>query len=143
MTILDANILLYAYNAGAPQQRAASKWLAKLLDGGEPIGLPWVTSWAFIRISTNSRIWANPLPAPDAFSIIGEWLAQPGVVTPGPGAQHAVILEKLVQDHGATGPMVTDALLAALAIEYGAVLASTDQDFRRFTNLRWVNPLQS
>jgi uncharacterized protein len=141
MTLLDANVLLYAYNADAPQQPLATRWLAKLLESGETIALPWVTVWAFIRISTNSRIWANPQPAREAFAIVGEWLAQPGVVSIEPGPRHTEILEKLVSDHGAIGPMVTDAVLAALAIEHGARLASTDQHFRRFPDLRWLNPL--
>jgi toxin-antitoxin system PIN domain toxin len=141
MTILDANLLLYAYNADAPQQPMAAQWLGKLLASGEMVALPWATIWAFIRISTNSRIWSNPRPASEAFAIVREWLAQPGVIPLQPGPLHAEILEKLVTDHGATGPMVTDAVLAALAMEHGALLASTDQDFRRFPDLRWLNPL--
>jgi uncharacterized protein len=143
MTIIDANLLLYAYNADAPQQPMAAQWLAELLASGEMIALPWVTIWAFIRIGTNSRIWPNPRPAREAFAIVGEWLAQPGVVPLQPGPLHAEILEKLIVDHGATGAMITDAVLAALAMEYGARLASTDQDFRRFPELRWLNPLDN
>jgi toxin-antitoxin system PIN domain toxin len=143
MTIIDANLLLYAYNADAPQQRTAAEWLAKLLRSGETIGLPWMIIWVFIRICTNSRIWANPRPAGEAFAIVGEWLAQPGVVPLHPGPLHAQILEGLVTKHGATGPLLTDAVLAALVMEYGALLASTDQDFRRFPDLRWLNPLSA
>jgi len=143
MTILDANLLLYAYNADAPQQRTAAEWLTKLLKSGELIALPWVTVWAFVRISTNSRIWANPRSAEEAFDIVGEWLAQPGVVLLQPGPLHAEILKRLVIDYSATGPLVTDAVLAALAMEHGALLASTDQDFRRFPDLRWLNPLSN
>lgn len=143
MTVIDANLLLYAYNADAPQQRTAAKWLTNLLASGETIGLPWVTTWAFIRISTNSRIWPNPRTAGEAFTIVKEWLAQPGVVALQPGPLHAEILERLVNDCGAVGPLVPDAVLAALTIEYGAQLASTDRDFRRFPDLRWVNPLSS
>jgi uncharacterized protein len=138
VTIIDANLLLHA---DAPQQRMAAKWLGKLLKSGEVVGVPWVTVWAFIRISTNSRIWANPLPSTEAFAIVGEWLAQPGVIPLHPGPLHAEILERLVGDCGAIRPLVTDAVLAALAMEHGALLASTDQDFRRFPELRWVNPL--
>lgn len=143
MTILDANLLLYAYNSNAPQQGMAAEWLRELLESRETVGLPWVTIWAFIRISTNSRIWPNPRPAKDAFAIVGEWLAQPGVIALHPGPRHAEILEKLVSEHGAIGPLVTDAVLAALAIEYGASLASTDHSFRRFPELRWLNPLNA
>src|ERR1035438_5342683 len=111
MTIIDANLLLYAYNADAPQQKASAQWLQELLKSGGVIGLPWVTLWAFIRISTNSRIWANPKSAKEAFSIVGEWLRQPGVVPLHPGPLHVEILDKLVNDHGATGPLVRARLL--------------------------------
>jgi len=140
VTILDANLLLYAYNADAPQQSVAARWLAELLESDEAIALPWVTVWAFIRIATNSRIWPNPLSAKQAFAIIEEWIAQPGVVVLQPGPRHTEILKRLME-HSVTGPLVTDAVLAALALENGAFLASTDQDFRRFPDLRWTNPL--
>ena len=141
MTIIDANVLLYAYDADVPQHKAASQWLKKLLESGETIGLPWLSIWAFIRIGTNPRISITPMTAPQAFGIVSEWLAQPGVVLIGPGPLHAQILERLVSGFGATGPRVTDAVLAALAIEHGASLASADQDFRRFPELRWIDPL--
>jgi hypothetical protein len=77
------------------------------------------------------------------FAIIEEWIAQPGIVVVQPGPRHAEILKRLIIEHGVTGPLVMDAVLAALALENGASLASTDQDFRRFPELRWVNPLSS
>jgi predicted nucleic acid-binding protein len=52
------------------------------------------------------------------------------------------ILASLVSDYNATGPLVTDAILAALTIENGGLLASTDHDFSRFKGLRWINPLR-
>lgn len=141
MTVLDVNLLLYAYNSDAPQQSAAARWLAELLESGEIIALPWVTVWAFVRICTNPRIWKNPRSVKDAFTIVDKWLAQPDVVLLQPGPRHREILEQLIGDHNATGSLVTDAVLAALTIENGALLASTDQDFSRFRGLRWVNPL--
>ncbi len=83
----------------------------------------------------------NPKPAQEAFEIVREWLAQPGVAVVHPGPRHVDILEHLVTECGAAGPMVTDAALAALAPEYGATLASNDRDFSRFPELRWVNPI--
>src|ERR1019366_9814035 len=83
----------------------------------------------------------KPLEPKKAFEVIAHWVAQPGVIVVQPGPRHAELLERLVLTYGAAGPLVTDAVLAALAIEHGAVLASTDQDFRRFPELRWVNPL--
>jgi len=141
MTILDANILLYATDAAAPQYRAVSDWLKKSVAGGEVVGLPWITLWAFLRISTNPRLWANPKSGSEACGLIGLWLAQPGVVVPEPGPRHMAIIERLVGEYSITSPLVTDAALAALAIEHGATLASTDQDFRRFPEVRWINPL--
>lgn len=84
---------------------------------------------------------ANPLSAKRAFAILEEWIAQPGVVVLQPGPRHMEILKRLILEYSVTGPLVTDAILAALAIENGALLASTDQDFRRFAELRWINPL--
>ena len=141
MTILDVNLLLYAYDAKALQHACAQGWLTDLLSSSEQIGLAWVTIWAFIRISTSSRILSTPLEPKKAFEVIADWVAQPGVIVVQPGPRHAELLERLVLTYGAAGPLVTDAVLAALAIEHGAVLASTDQDFRRFAELRWVNPL--
>ena len=118
MTILDANLLLYAYNADAPQQGMAAEWRRPKLP------------------PTASRPFHSSPGASEA-----KWLAQPGVVALHPGPRHREILEKLVVDHCAIGPLVTDAVLAALAIEYGASLAPTDHNFRRFPDLRWLNPL--
>ncbi len=143
MTVIDANLLVYAYNADVPQQRAAACWLTDLFESGEPIGLPWVSIWAFLRICTNPRICNNPLPAKDALQIVGEWLAVPGVILLHPGPRHWELVQRLIVEHKATGPLVTDAVLAALALENGALLASTDQDFARFKGLRWTNPLSS
>ena len=141
MTILDANILLYAYNADALQHAAAAAWLENLFRAGETIGLPWSTLWAFLRISTNPRIWQTPKSLEEAFEIVREWLAEPAVAIVQPGPRHAAILEKLAVECRAAGAMISDAVLAALAIEYGATLASTDRDFSRFPGLRWGNPL--
>ena len=142
MTIVDANLLLYAYNADAPQQSVAAGWLTELLKSGEVIAVPWVSLWAFIRIATNSRIWSNPLSAKQVFAILDEWLAQPGVVLLQPGPRHAEILKRLIVEYGVCGPLVTDAVLAALALENGAFLASADQNFRRFPEVRWTNPFE-
>jgi toxin-antitoxin system PIN domain toxin len=141
MTIVDANLLLYAYNADAPQQPAAAHWLQELLKTGENIGLPWITLWAFVRIATNNRIWPNPLSPDQAFTIVQQWLAQPGVIILEPGPRHVELLKRIANEYSVTGPLMTDAVLAALALENGATLASTDQGFRRFTELRWTNPL--
>jgi toxin-antitoxin system PIN domain toxin len=105
------------------------------------IALPLLAVWAFLRLSTNPRVWPNPKTAAEAFGIVMELLAVPGVVLLQPGARHIEILEALVTRYKATGPLMTDAVLAAMALECGGRLASTDRDFSRFENLRWFNPL--
>ena len=141
MILIDANLLLYATNIRAPEHTAANAWLKGIFAGTETIALSWVVLWAFLRVSTNRKIWTQPKTPAEAFAIVREWLAQPGVVVVQPGARHAELLEELLITSRTVGPLVTDAALAALAIENGATLASTDRDFRRFKGLRWVNPL--
>ncbi|MDR3700842.1 MAG: PIN domain-containing protein [Candidatus Sulfopaludibacter sp.] len=142
MIIVDANILLYAYNADAPEHAASAAWLERALMGSETIGLPLPVIWAFLRIATNARLWPEPLPSREAFRIVKELLALPGVILVQAGARHLEILEELVTKCKATGPLMTDASLAALAEENGATLASTDRDFSRFDGLRWVDPMR-
>jgi toxin-antitoxin system PIN domain toxin len=138
--LLDANILMYLYNADAPEHRAASAWFAGVLADRETIGLPLPAIWAFVRLTTN-RGWLHPIPAEQAFQIIRDLLGHPGVVLVESGSRHLAILEKLVTDYDVSGPRISDAVLAAIALEHGASLASADRDFRRFESLRWINPL--
>ena len=141
MILLDVNILLYAHNEAAPQHSTITNWVRKLFIDEEIIGLPWVSMWGFLRVRTNPRLWPTPDSPAVAFFMLQYWLSQPGVTVINPGRRHAEILQHLMDQHQITGPLVSDAVLAALAIENGATLASTDQDFSRFSGLRWVNPL--
>ena len=141
MIVLDANVLLYAYDADASHHAAARKWLEQAVAGPESIGIPWLGLWAFVRVSTNSRLHAAPLAVTDAFQIVRTFLAHPNVNVVEPGPRHAEILERLTATYQATGPLLTDAALAAIALEQGATLASADRGFARFTELHWVNPL--
>jgi len=143
VTILDANILIYAYNADAPEHPAIRAWLEQLFSSKEPVGLPWLVLWAFIRVVTNPRLSPRPRPAPEAFRVVRFLLQESQVEVIEPGSRHVEILEEIVVDQKISGPLFTDATLAALAIEHGATLASTDRDFSRFPDLRWVNPLDT
>ncbi len=138
MTILDVNVLLYAFNPRAPQHRASFLWLDNLFHGSDTIGLPWVTIWSVLRVSSNQSVGGD---AQLAFRNVRNLLAQPNVILVQAGPRHLDLLEKMVFEGQASGPMVSDAVLAALAIENGATLASTDRDFSRFPGLKWVNPL--
>jgi toxin-antitoxin system PIN domain toxin len=141
MTILDANVLLHAFNEQSPDHNHIRQWLEELVDSAEFIALPWVAVWAFIRIATNPRLYHPPMAPRRAFEKMNSLLVRHNVVTLQPGPRHIELLERLVHAAQASGPKVTDAVIAALALEHGATVASTDRDFSRFEGLRWINPL--
>lgn len=140
MKLLDANILLYAYDASSAHHGACRAWLEDALNEDEPLGLPWQTSLAFIRISTNARAVRVPLAGAVACGVISALLNRPPVVVPEPGERYWEILVRVIDEARVTGPRITDASLAAVAIEQGAALCSTDRDFRRFPGLRLIDP---
>jgi hypothetical protein len=139
--VLDANLLLYAYDASSAQHRIARKWLTTAFASPEPIGLPWLTVWAFLRLSTNERVVKNPLPMESAIALAQSWIVRRPVRLLSPTDAHWEVLKRTLIDGQVRGPMTTDAQLAALTIEYGGVLHTTDRDFARFPGLRWRNPL--
>ncbi|MFJ2030215.1 TA system VapC family ribonuclease toxin [Streptosporangium sp. NPDC087985] len=139
--IVDANVLLYAVDSGNPFHDASKTWLETALNGPVRVGLPWNSLCAFIRISTHPRASANPLAIDEAWSFVEEWLAAETVWTPAPTSRHAEVLRDLLVDGDLRGNMVTDAHLAALAIEHGVGVCSVDSDFARFPKLEWINPL--
>ena len=141
MILVDANLLLYAYDSASPEHAKARSWLEDTLSKPEPVLFPWQSIHAFLRIATNPRAWKSPLTTEEALAIIDEWLLLPNVVTPSPGERHWDILRELVADSQCRGPLVPDAVLAALALEHGADLCTNDRDFSRFPKLRVVNPL--
>jgi len=139
--LVDANLLLHAYNPRAVEHEASRVWLEDALAGSELVRFAWVTLWAFLRIATNPRVFAQPLTVTEAVGLVSSWLDQPAAGMLEPGERHWEILAGLLRDGQAAGPLVMDAALAALAIEHGATLCSTDRDFARFPGLKWINPL--
>ncbi len=139
--LLDANVLLYAVQERARQHRAAAEWLTAQLNGSQRVGFPWQSISAFLRISTHPRAFERPLPPPIAWERVGDWLDASVAWTPQPGPAYAQILEELILAHDVRGNLIPDAALAALALENGVPLISTDTDFALFPSLRWVNPL--
>ncbi len=143
MIILDVNLLLYAYNSAFPQHAQAKTWLERTLTAPSPVGLPWTTIVAFFRVGTNPRAFPNPLAPDEAIGIVSEWLAHPPVVLVEPGERHWEILQQLLLATKVRGPRMADAHLAALAIEHGATLCTTDRDFQLFPDLQMLNPLEA
>jgi len=141
MIIIDVNLLIYAANQDAPDYRKAKAWLEAVISGTETVGLPWSVLLAFLRLTTRAGLFRKPLPVTVALDLIDTWLQQPCVIVPEPTARHFKILRELLAPLGAAGNLTADAHLAALAIEHGAELCSTDHDFSRFPRLRWRNPL--
>jgi toxin-antitoxin system PIN domain toxin len=139
--LLDANLLVYAVGAGMRQHDVARTWLDARLNGPAPVGLPWPTLLAFIRLISNPRVFERPRAVVDAWGQVEEWLACAPVWIPAPTDRHREILGLLLGRSVTRSNLVADAHLAALAIEHGLTLCSTDGDFGRFPGLRWENPL--
>jgi toxin-antitoxin system PIN domain toxin len=139
--LIDANLLIYAAVSSSPFHRAASPWLTDQLNGNRPVGLPWASLVAFVRITTNPRAYEQPMDASAAWTFVEEWLASPAAWTPVPTHRHAELLGDLVRRYAVSGNLITDAHLAALALEHGLTLYSADSDFARFSELDWHNPL--
>ncbi|HEY6989426.1 MAG TPA: TA system VapC family ribonuclease toxin [Bryobacteraceae bacterium] len=141
MIVLDANILLYAYDSASSQHVRARRWVENVLSGENSVGLPWQTITAFLRVITNARIPGERFSLQEAAHLIDRWLEQPNVLVLWPGDTHWPLVRDLMIESHARGPLITDAQLAALTIEYGGWLHTTDLDFARFPGLRWTNPL--
>lgn len=140
--IVDVSVLLYAVDEQSHFHVAARTWLDEAMNGVERVGLPWASLLAFQRIITHPRISAYPLAAADAWSRVSDWLDADQTWVPSPGARHREILGRLLVDGDHRGNLVTDAHLAALAIEHGTGICSFDSDFARFEGLRWIKPAE-
>ena len=141
MIVVDVNLLIYAVNEDSPDHKTARSWLEAAISGTETVGLPWIVLLAFLRLSTRRGLFQKPLTVDAAFELVDAWLQQPSVTVPEPTTRHLQTMRDLITPLGAAGNLTSDAYLAALAIEHGAELCSSDHDFGRFNRLRWRNPL--
>jgi len=140
LILLDANLLVYANDVDSPHHEAARTWFEDTVNAPTKVGFPWPTLLAFVRLMGNPRIARRPVPLADTWSRAQEWLALPTAWIPLPTDRHREILTRLLQ--GESRPsLVNDAHLAALAVEHGLTVCSSDRDFARFPDLRWENPL--
>lgn len=134
--VVDANVLLYAVNPGAPLHERARSWLDGALGGTETVGFAWTVVLAFLRIVTSPAVFPRPLTADAAGAIVELWLEQPPSVVVEPTPRHLGLLRGLLADTGTAANLVNDAHLAALAVEHGAEIVSFDRDFQRFQGVR-------
>jgi len=138
--LLDVNVLVYATDVETAHHEQASAWLTDLLSTSETVGIPTAVAIGFVRITTNPRVMRSPLDGVAAVAIVEDLLARPTVTSPAPTRRHYTVLSELLARTGTLGNVVSDAHLAALAIEHGAALCSYDRDFQRFPGLDWLVP---
>jgi uncharacterized protein len=137
----DVNIFLYAYDSHSSRHAMARDWVEQTLSGTETVGLAWMVMLAFIRLSTRPVVLERPLDVDGAIGLVDSWLGQPCVTVINPTERHTAVLRELLTPLGTAANLTSDAHLAALAIEHGALLCSSDTDFSRFQGLRWSDPL--
>ena len=141
MILIDANLLVYAHVTSFAQHDRVREWLDGQLNGAAPVGLPWASLLTFLRLVTNPRVFERPEPIGEAWRQVLAWLDCETAWIPQPRERHSELLGELLALPGVHANLVPDAHLAALAIEHGLVLCSSDSDFARFSELRWLNPL--
>ena len=140
MTLVDANVLLYAINASSPQHGVAKAWLDEALSSDERVGVPWLSLLAFVRIATHPAVFPAPLRTDQALAVVRAWCARPNVVQPEPSSGFVDTFARVLDAARAHGGFVNDAYLAALAIEYGAKVVTFDRDFARFDGVAMMRP---
>jgi uncharacterized protein len=140
--VLDANLLLYAYDSTSSQHTAARRWIEEIFTAKEPVGIPWQTVSAFLRIATNTVLKGQRFTIEEAVELVDRWRERPNVHFLSTDKNHWDVFQQMLRGGQVRGPLVSDAQLAAIAVEHGGILYTTDRDFSRFPGLRWKNPLQ-
>ena len=141
MILVDANLLIYAFDGRDAQHERARAWLDEVLSGGARVGLPWESLLAFLRITTNARLYPRPTRMTVAWRQVEAWLASPVAWVPQPTERHTETLGTLLALVGASRGDVHDAHVAAIALQHGLIVCSADSDFKKFPGVRWENPL--
>jgi uncharacterized protein len=140
VVLVDANVLLYGVNRNAPQHERAKRWIEETLSGSESVGFAWMVLLAFVRIATLPALHPHPLSCAQAFDVLDGWLEAGPATMVQPTSRHAGVLRGLLEESGSAGNLVSDAHLAALALEHGARLCTFDRDFARFPGLKAFAP---
>lgn len=137
MTLADVNVMLHAFRADSKSHKEARDWLEGVVSGASAFGVsPQVLS-GMVRISTHPKIYQKPSALDLALKYATTLLNHPRAVIVTPGNQHWSLFEDLCRKSKATGNLVQDAWLAALAIEWSCEWITYDRDYARFEGLRW------
>jgi hypothetical protein len=138
--LVDANVLLYAYDPRSAHHARCRAWVERAFSGQEAVCIAWITLLAFLRIGTNPRVYEAPLTTAEALGIVSSWVERDSVYVLEASERCFEIFRELLVQAQVTGPLVMDAFLAALALENGATLVTTDRDFSRFPKLKLADP---
>ena len=130
--LIDANILLYCVDASHPRQPRAAAFMPEALNSPIRVAFPWQSLTAFVRIATNHRASHSPLSGAQAWHYIDDWLSAEPAWIPPTSSDTARIFGDLLATEEVTGNLVSDAALAAIAIEHGIPVVTNDTDFHRF-----------
>ncbi|MGH8924344.1 MAG: type II toxin-antitoxin system VapC family toxin [Acidimicrobiia bacterium] len=141
MILPDVNVLVYALRADAPRHAEFLGWLTGVANSSEAFGLSELVLSGVVRVLTHPRIFDPPTPLGEVISQLDGLRGRPNGVLIAPGPRHWRIFTDLCATAGAKGNLISDAYLAALAIESGSEWMTTDRDFARFRGLRWRHPL--
>jgi toxin-antitoxin system PIN domain toxin len=143
MLLPDVNVLVYAHRRDSIRNHAEyADWIRGLATGPEPFALSVLALSGLVRVVTNTRIFTPPSALDEVFGFIAALAQRPTARIVGPGPDHMAIFERLCRDANAAGKLVADAQHAAVAIDHGCTMVSTDSDFDRFPGLRWRHPLR-
>jgi uncharacterized protein len=140
VTLPDVNVLIYAFRSDANNHAVSRRWLDRTVESPSSFGISRLTLSAVVRVTTNVGYYGGASSLDDAFGFCADLMAQPHCILVEPGARHWAIFERLCRETDTTGPRVTDAWFAALAIEHGCEWVTFDRDFARFPSLKWSVP---
>lgn len=143
MLIVDVNVMLAAHRGDHPDHLLVRDWFETMITGAERFAVPAFVWASFLRLATNRRVFPVPTPIADAFAFIDAVRSQPTYLTADPGPNHLGLLRRMCDEAAASGDLVPDAVLAAVAIEYGAEIVTFDRDFARFPSVRHRRPSPS
>lgn len=138
--LLDANVVLAAHRGDHPHHASVRAWFDAMLAGDERFSVPAVVWGSFLRLATGRRIFEVPTPRPAAFAFIAATCGQPLHIPIGPGPRHLALLRRLCDEADASGDLIPDAVIAAVAVEHGCKVVSLDRDFARFSSVESLRP---